>query len=145
MSISAGAWRLPDWRGQVQVLDVDECVHLLTAHHVGRVAYCTESGPRVVPMNYALAGNTLAFRTGHDTEAARYLPGAPVAFEVDDIDEFLQAAWSVVVQAHAEFVPAETLRLMDRPQFPQPWAPGNRSMVFQLSLDNVSGRRIHPS
>ena len=145
MSVTSGSWRLPSWRGQLEALDVDECRQLLAGRHVGRLAYCTDSGPRIVPMNYALAGNTLVFRTGQDTEASRHLPGSLVAFEVDEIDEFLEAAWSVVVQAQAELVPPETLRLLNLSQFPQPWASGDRSMVLQLSLDAVSGRRIHPS
>lgn len=76
---SSGAWRLPEWRGQREVLGADECLRLLDVRHVGRLAYCTNSGPRIVPMNYALAGDTLLFRTGYDTEAARHLQGALVA------------------------------------------------------------------
>jgi hypothetical protein len=145
MRATTGSWQLPSWRGQVESLEVDECRQLLAQHHVGRLAYCTDSGPRIVPMNYALAGQTLVLRTGQDTEASGHLAGALVAFEVDDIDEFLEAAWSVVVHARAELVPPETLRLLNLSQFPQPWVNGDRSMVLQLSLDAVSGRRIHPS
>jgi nitroimidazol reductase NimA-like FMN-containing flavoprotein (pyridoxamine 5'-phosphate oxidase superfamily) len=138
------AWQLPEWQGHLQTLDSAECLQLLADRHVGRLAYCTADGPRIVPMNYAIAGHTLLFRTGYGTEAAGQLPGRPVAFEVDEIDEFLQAAWSVVVVGDAQLVPPATLRVLDLPQFPQPWAAGDRSMVLQLSLSTVSGRRVYP-
>jgi len=145
MNASPEAWWLPDRRGNLEVLDSDECIELLGGRHVGRLAYCTRSGPRIVPLNYALAGNTLLFRTGYDTEAATHLVGHPVVFEVDEVDEFLEAGWSVVVSGEAQLVPAATLRLLDVPQFPQPWAAGDRSMVLQLMLSAVSGRRVLPT
>ena len=144
MNPSPEAWLL-DRRANLEVLDSDECIELLGGRHVGRLAYCTQSGPRIVPMNYALVGKMLLFRTGFDTEAATHVLGHPVAFEVDDVDEFLQAGWSVVVSGDAQLVPAATLRLLDVPQFPQPWAAGDRSMVLQLTLNAVSGRRVLPT
>jgi nitroimidazol reductase NimA-like FMN-containing flavoprotein (pyridoxamine 5'-phosphate oxidase superfamily) len=138
------SWWIADRRRNVQVLDSDECLQLLAGRRVGRLSFCTRAGPRIVPMNYALAGNVLLFRTGYDTEAASHVLGHPVAFEVDDVDEFLQAGWSVVVSGEAQLIPPGTLRLLDLPQFPQPWAAGDRSMVLQLSLSDVTGRRVHP-
>jgi uncharacterized protein len=92
-------------------------------------------------MNYTLVGERLIFRTGMDTEASGYLINRPVAFEVDQVDEFLQTGWSVLIVGNDE----TSLRLLDLQQSPQPWPEGRRSLVVQLPLTTVTGRRVHPS
>ncbi|MGH3363728.1 MAG: pyridoxamine 5'-phosphate oxidase family protein, partial [Nocardioidaceae bacterium] len=49
--------------GSLRELSVDECVELLSANVVGRAAICTPSGPHVVPVNYAVDGDSIVFRT----------------------------------------------------------------------------------
>ena len=49
-----------------------------------------------MPVNYALAGETIVIRTAPNTEIARFAPGQTVAFETDQVDEFLQTGWSVL-------------------------------------------------
>jgi nitroimidazol reductase NimA-like FMN-containing flavoprotein (pyridoxamine 5'-phosphate oxidase superfamily) len=136
---------LLDRGGRLETLDRDECRRLLDSTNIGRLAYCTDFGPRIVPMNYRLVSERLIFRTGMDTEASSYLINRPIAFEVDQVDEFLQTGWSVLVVGDAALMDETSLRLLDLQQSPQPWPEGRRSLVVQLPLTTVTGRRVHPS
>jgi hypothetical protein len=96
MTLDNAAWSLLDRGGRLETLDRDECRRLLGSTTIGRLGYCTDFGPRIVPMNYTLVSESVTFRTGIDTEAAHQLFDHPIAFEVDQVDEFLQAGWSVL-------------------------------------------------
>jgi len=51
-----------------------ECLDLLKTDTVGRVAFTTPGGPRIVPVNYALEGAALEFHTTANSELAVSLP-----------------------------------------------------------------------
>ena len=91
MTLDSAAWSLLDRGGRLEKLDRDECRRLLGSTNIGRLGYCTDFGPRIVPMNYTLVSESVTFRTGIDTEASHQLFDHPIAFEVDQVDEFLQA------------------------------------------------------
>jgi uncharacterized protein len=139
------AWSLLDRGGRLETLDRDECRRLLGSTNVGRLGYCTDLGPRIVPMNYTLVGEAVTFRTGIDTEASHQLFDHQVAFEVDQFDEFLQTGWSILVVGNAQPLDEESLLLLDVRQTPQPWPAGRRVLVVQLPLTMMTGRRVHPS
>jgi nitroimidazol reductase NimA-like FMN-containing flavoprotein (pyridoxamine 5'-phosphate oxidase superfamily) len=63
-------WTLLDRGGRLETLDRGECRRLLDSTNIGRLAYCTDIGPRILPMNYTVVGDALIFRTGMDTEAS---------------------------------------------------------------------------
>ena len=137
-------WSLTQRGGRVERLSPAECRRLLAAGAVGRLGYSTANGPRIVPMNYTLVGERLIFRTTPDTEAGRCADGAQVAFEVDQVDEFLHAGWSVLVTGEADQITTRELQLLDVFQVPDPWPAGERSLFLQLPLTALTGRRVHP-
>ena len=77
-------------------LDHAECLQLLAAKSVGRIAYVGDTGPRVLPVNYILAGDGVIFRTVPDGEISRHALNSSCAFEIDETDEFFESGWSVV-------------------------------------------------
>lgn len=140
------SWALdPLGGGKVETLDRDECRSLLASRQVGRLAYAGAFGPRVVPLNYTLVDEFILFRTGPGSDAAREVPEHWVAFEVDDVDEFLRAGWSVEVRGFAELLPISSIRMLDPTRTPQPWPEGDHSLLIRLPLTNVTGRRIQAS
>jgi uncharacterized protein len=145
MSVDTTVWSLLDRGGRLETLDHEECRRLLGSTTVGRLAYCTDGGPRILPMNYTLVSEAVIFRTGMDTDAAHQLFDHPIAFEVDQVDEFLQTGWSVLVVGNAQPLDEAALLLLDLGQTPQPWPEGRRSLVVQLPLTMMTGRRVHPS
>jgi uncharacterized protein len=63
---------------------------------VGRIGYTTDDGPRVLPVNYVMEGDSVVFRTVPDGEVCRHALETTCAFEIDEIDEFYQSGWSVL-------------------------------------------------
>jgi nitroimidazol reductase NimA-like FMN-containing flavoprotein (pyridoxamine 5'-phosphate oxidase superfamily) len=135
----------PDERlfsGQLKELSQEECHERLAQQQVGRVAYCDEEGPVVVPVNYTWDGDGVLLRVSPHTTLARALRSAPAAFEVDEFDEYTQSGWSVLVRGHAEYVDAADHPVPERLL---PWAAGQRGLHVRIPAREITGRRIVPS
>lgn len=135
-------WSLPSDSARLIELDPSQCRELLFSVHIGRLAYVTDRGPRIVPMNYVVAGDNLVFRTAVGNEAARHSRGRPVAFEVDRADEVQHAGWSVLVVGVAEELTVAMLASLDIGRTPDPWAEGTRSLFLHLPLTDITGRLV---
>lgn len=124
-------------------LTIDECLELLNAGVVGRVALSTPVGPRIVPVNYAMHGDAIVFRTAPYSELGTYGWNADVAFEIDNIDYEKHQGWSVVAIGRAEVVEdPEELRDIRSGWDPTPWAGGRRHLYIRLRWRDVTGRRV---
>lgn len=121
-------------------LDQQECRELLGTDVVGRVAFATPAGPRIVPVNYALEGEALSFRTTAYSELATYAVGERVAFEIDHLDDVRERGWSVVAHGTCERVDHEEHE-GPHPD-PKPWAGGTRPILLRVAWDELSGRRV---
>lgn len=71
MTADYAGWSLLDRRGRLEDLSRDECRRLLSTTNIGRFAYCTDAGPRIMPMNYTPVSEAVVFRTSIDR--ARHL------------------------------------------------------------------------
>lgn len=145
--LGAGA-NSPPGRGRaaqhpvVEKLLPAECRRLLAPGGVGRVAFATGRGISVLPVNFAMAGGDVVFRTGEGTGLDGHADRG-MAFEADHIDEALSQGWSVLVNGHANRVRAlEDLRFLRRNAGISPWAGGEREVYIRLTADTISGRRI---
>jgi hypothetical protein len=136
----------PDERwfpSHLREIDRAECVELLAGHRVGRVAYCDDLGPVVLPVNYTLDHETVLFRISPSSTLARHLRSARASFQVDDFDEFQQSGWSVLVRGDADYV--EAVDLPDNDDRPVPWAEGQRTLHVRITPHDISGRRLLPA
>ena len=118
----------------------DECLELLAAHEVGRVAYSDEQGPVVLPVNYALDRDTILIQVSPHSALARHLNASPASFQVDDYDDYNQSGWSVLVRGQASYV--ETADLPDDQARPHTWAEGQRTLHIRITPHDISGRRL---
>ena len=130
----------------LQVIPAEECYRLLATHEIGRIGINAEHYPLILPVNYALDGTTIVFRTGSGVilHAAEH---ANVTFEVDDVDRRTRTGWSVLARGQAEAVgPAHREELVASTQATgvEPWAPGDRGNWLRLIVHDISGRRIVP-
>lgn len=129
---------------RLETLTRRECLDLLAEHHFGRLAFLDRVGvlPQIMPVNYLVDNDAVVFRTDPGSKLAAAVRGAPVAFEVDGVDEQRQLGWSVVVRGHATEVTdeGELSRLRDGPL--ESWAPGARSHYVRVRPGPVTGRRI---
>jgi uncharacterized protein len=133
-----------DWfEGQLRDLREDECLELLATKQVGRVGLVDPDGPLVVPVNYVVSHGVVFFRTSPHTSVGRHARSAPVAFEVDEIDDFTQSGWSVLVRGRAEYVDAEDLPTAPDER-PHPWPRGVRTLHVRIVPRSISGRRLLP-
>ena len=85
-------------------------------------------------------------RQGRDSDrsaqTAAALRGAPVALEVDGVDETRQVGWSVVVRGRAEEVTDED-QVAELRQTPLlAWHPGPVPRYVRINASQVIGRRI---
>jgi hypothetical protein len=129
------------FQGRLLDLDGDECLELLAVKQVGRLGYADEDGPVVVPVNYVLHDGNVFFRTSPHTELGRHTRSATVAFEVDDIDDFTQSGWSVLVRGPAEYVDPDDLPAAEDAR-PTPWPQGMRPLHVRIRPRSISGRRL---
>lgn len=150
-ALRGGGVDLPPGQGtalahpRLRDLEPDECRTLLSTHGVGRVSVTTAEGPAVVPVNYEVVDDAIAFRTAPGSVPAA-AAGAEVAFEVDHLDEAMSQGWSVLAVGPARAVtePGEARRLAERAHS-TPWAGGERGMWVSIRPARLTGRRITPA
>ncbi len=130
--------------GALRTLSPAECLDLLEPGGVGRVGFTSAGGIMMLPVNFAVTGKTIVFRTAPDTLLALY-GNAQVSFEVDHLNEALHEGWSVLMHGHAHKVTdeREVKHLEDRTQL-EPWAGGARDLYVRITPTRISGRRIAP-
>ena len=71
-------------------LSEPDCLNLLSGNQVGRIAVVVDNRPILFPVNYAIAGGAVVFRTNAGTKLAGAALGQ-VAFEIDGADEYADA------------------------------------------------------
>ncbi len=121
----------------------DECRELMAFRSVGRVGFSGVDGPQVLPVNYVVHQDCIYFRTARGSALANAVRNTRVAFEIDDIDEFLQSGWSVLAVGDAELVDdPETLEGLWGGQDPGPWAIGLRTQFVRIRPVRLTGRRV---
>ncbi len=119
-----------------------ECFDLLEPGGIGRVGFASAAGIMMLPVNFAMTGKTIVFRTAPDTLLALYA-NAPVSFQTDRLDEALREGWSVLVHGHAHKVTDEReIRHLEHETQLEPWASGARDVYVRITPNQISGRRI---
>jgi nitroimidazol reductase NimA-like FMN-containing flavoprotein (pyridoxamine 5'-phosphate oxidase superfamily) len=131
----------------IEELERDECLRLIAAGGVGRIAYTSRFGPAVLPVNYTLYEGAILFRTAQhsplDEDLRTGITNADykVAFEIDDIDMGAGQGWSVLVQGPAHHVTgAEREAALNAGV--EAWAPGDRELFVRIVPSRITGRRI---
>ena len=128
----------------LRTLSPAECSGLLELGGVGRVGFASADGIMILPVNFAVTGKGIIFRTAPDTLLALYA-NTQVSFEADHLDETLREGWSVLVHGHAHTITdeREVKRLEDSVHL-EPWAGGARDVYVRIAPTRISGRCIEP-
>jgi nitroimidazol reductase NimA-like FMN-containing flavoprotein (pyridoxamine 5'-phosphate oxidase superfamily) len=141
-----------------RTLSRDECAAILARNHIGRLAYAVESRVEIKPLNYVYHDGWIYGRTSRgahlDAAAATW---APVAFEVDEVEELFR--WrSVVVHGGFYTMADDGLALHDeewwrgvqllRTLIPATFSGGDpvgfRTVLFRLAVQEITGREAVP-
>ena len=127
----------------LEIIDSSECLRLLCTQTLGRIALSTGALPVVFPVNFAVIDEHIVIRTAHGTRLARAARDAVVAFEVDQIDVSTGTGWSVMVQGFAREVEDRPDLALARSAPLARWLDPTESMHVEISIDVISGRRVH--
>jgi hypothetical protein len=132
--------RAVDLLGGTEIIGEADCWELLETEIIGRVVATIDGQVEIFPVNYAVEGEGILFRTnaGRKTEGA--LAGETV-FEVDSVDRQAKSGWSVIVRGDARDIteydgPTRADAVM-------PWT-GPKDFLVRISARSISGRRVVP-
>jgi nitroimidazol reductase NimA-like FMN-containing flavoprotein (pyridoxamine 5'-phosphate oxidase superfamily) len=124
----------------VTLLGDDRAWDLLTAQQIGRLAISADPAPELFPINYAVDGESIVFRTAEGSKLTGLKVHQWVSFEVDTWD--VDHGYSVVAQGKAtpitspkDVARAEALKL-------QPWVPTVKTTFVRIEIDRISARRF---
>jgi len=137
-----GAMAMIDGKTWMEHLPQSECWDLLASTPVGRIGVLVDSAPEIYPVNHAVDGQTIVFRTERG-EKLRGLDRSPlVCFQIDSYDAASSTGWSVLVKGRAREVTAseEERRLLALDL--QHWSVGPKPHWVRIEPAQVTGRRI---
>lgn len=124
-------------------LTESECVSLLRANVLGRIALTVADEIDIFPINYVVddAGR-LVFRTAPGTKLAELVIHPTVAFEIDGVAG--GELFSVIVKGEAERIEraAEIAELEKLPL--KPWVPTVKEQFIRITPTRITGRRFTP-
>jgi uncharacterized protein len=119
------------------VLTEEQCWTLLRTHELGRLAFHLGEEVHLAPINYAVDGETLLFRTAEGSKLLGVEMNPDVAFEIDEVDE--HQARSVILRGVARHLGEyEEHRVENLPL--RPWVSGLRYDVVEIPPTEISGR-----
>jgi uncharacterized protein len=131
-----------DRRG-LAVLGFEECLRRLSRTRVGRLTYVSAGELVVLPVNHAVDGANVIFRTAHGEKLQVASEQGHVAFEVDRYDEAAETGWSVVVKGTAERVYESALTDRYDAMGLRSWAdPEGQGQWVRIRPSEISGREL---
>jgi CBS domain-containing protein/nitroimidazol reductase NimA-like FMN-containing flavoprotein (pyridoxamine 5'-phosphate oxidase superfamily) len=133
----------PRDRAGLLVLSFTDCIERLGSAKVGRVAFLDGAEILVLPVNHAMHGTTVVFRTAQGSKLSAADTGSTVAFEVDGYESVRELGWSVLVKGRAARVyDDETINQLERLGV-EPWADAQqRPMWVRIAPTEITGRQI---
>ncbi len=121
-------------------LSEEECWDFLRSQELGRLAVSVAGVPDMFPINFAIDGRTVVFRTAPGTKLLELAANQYVAFEADEwnVDE----GTSVVIRGRARLLEsAPELDEASRLDL-HPWIPAEEPVLVRIQPATVTGRRL---
>jgi nitroimidazol reductase NimA-like FMN-containing flavoprotein (pyridoxamine 5'-phosphate oxidase superfamily) len=124
----------------------EQCLDLLEANHLGRVAWQAADLPQILPVTYAMHHGLHLLPHYARWDPFRAGPADQGPLEVDELDQRTRSGWSIVLQGRTSAV-SEPDALADlwAADSLVPWAGGNRTLFICIRPDRVSGRVVRRS
>jgi len=126
----------------VSIMTDEECWEFLRSQEFGRLAFHLAEQVHITPINYAVDGETLLFRTAEGSKLLAVVMNPDIAFEADQYDE--DSAVSVILRGTARQLDEhEEHRAENVPL--RPWVPTLKYNVVEIAPTEISGRRFELS
>ncbi|WP_232549747.1 pyridoxamine 5'-phosphate oxidase family protein [Propioniciclava soli] len=124
----------------VTFLDDDAAWDELRTHAVGRLAVSLGGEPEIFPVNFAVDGRSLVFRTAEGSKLLAATLGGVGALEVDRFDD--STGTSVIARGPlAEMEGAQALAQAEELPL-RSWVGTVKSHYVRLDVTQISGRRF---
>jgi uncharacterized protein len=136
---------LPIDHAGLETLPFRACLDLLGSVPLGRVGFYADGEVVILPVNHAVDGQDVVFRTAPGSKLTSAGEQGPVTFEADEFDTRNRTGWSVLVTGRAAVVydEAET-RHLDSLEL-EPWPSAvERTFWIRIRPTSVTGRRTQP-
>jgi hypothetical protein len=129
---------------EVTILTRQECLELLGQVSVGRIGASIDALPVILPVHFALFGESVLFRTITGTKLDAATIGTVVAFQADAYEPLGGTGWSVLLQGIASTVGDEESHARARSVPIRPWAGIDLNhRLVHIEATNLSGRQFH--
>jgi nitroimidazol reductase NimA-like FMN-containing flavoprotein (pyridoxamine 5'-phosphate oxidase superfamily) len=142
---------LPDMAGfaghkGLESLPTDVCLRLLESVPVGRVSFSIGGEVVTLPVNHAVDGQEVVFRTNRGSKLSASERQDPIAFEADDYDPETRTGWSVLIKGRAEVIHEDSqiqrLRQLDL----HPWVTAvEHPFWIRIRPTSITGRHTPPT
>ncbi len=126
--------------GEITHLAADDCWRRLRSTTLGRIAVSAAGSVDIFPVNYAVDGESIAFRTAPGTKLLELAINDRVAFEIDAFD--VHDAWSIVVKGHAERIERQSEVDALEQLGLAPWIPTLKYRWVRIHPTDVTGRHF---
>ncbi len=128
----------------LEELSLEDCLDLLRAGSVGRLAFISDDCPVVLPVNYRLVEASERTWIAVRTRPGNVIDRAPlkIAFQIDGIDAIQRQGWSVLVRGTLAHVDPDAADFRGRFD-PQPWILSERDSWLIVDPFAITGRRLN--
>jgi uncharacterized protein len=126
----------------VTEMTTEECWDYLRSEEFGRFAFHLADEVHITPINYAVDGDTLLFRTAEGSKLLGVVMNPDVAFEIDHFDG--DTARSVVLRGTARKLDEDEEHRSENIPL-RPWVPTLKYNVVEIRPTEISGRRFELS
>ena len=123
----------------IHELSESESWEFLASQRVGRLAFHLARDVHLAPVNHAVVGRRIVFRTAEGSKLLGVTMNPDVAFEVDEIAQ--DQAVSVVVRGFATHLGGSATVIADHAEL-HPWVPTYKDEVVVIDATEISGRRF---
>lgn len=130
----------PTW---VERLPPSHCRRLLEQTEIGRVGVLVDSAPEIYPVNYALDGDSIVFRTSPGSKLRGLLKSPSVCFEIDGLDVAARTGWSVMVKGRAVEITDPLERAFVAELALTVWTTGDKQCWVRIRPEEITGRSVH--
>ena len=128
----------------LRVLAFADCLDKLASVPVGRIGFLSAGEVVILPVNHAIDGHSVVFRTAEGSKLASAGLGYPVTYEADAYDAATEAGWSVVVQGYADVVEDDADRRRLDGLGLRSWGGNARPYWVRVRPLSVTGRQTPP-
>jgi nitroimidazol reductase NimA-like FMN-containing flavoprotein (pyridoxamine 5'-phosphate oxidase superfamily) len=127
----------------VEHLDTQECWELLAEARFGRLAVAVAGDLDIFPINFAVNGTGLVFRTAEGTKLLESVIADLVAIEADHRDPVAGIAWSVVAKGTPRVLERFDSIYAAQQLDIQPWIEDTPKDYFvRVNVRSITGRRF---